>query len=190
MDGPEFRDIAKRLPGGLSYQPRTAGLMKKRAAEVGRDDPVAESRPAGALRLLTSPPHVKSSRAPAEVVIVSEPDVTHRQISTDGRPLPKGASPSPSGYSTGRWQGDRLMVEKHGLRDGTWLDRRLTGAARLTERFRRVSYGLLEIELTIDDSKAYTRPFTSKATTSRGRPRTARQLLLGRRKRRHPRVRK
>ena len=64
------------------------------------------------------------------------------------------------------------MVEKHGLRDGTWLDRRLTGAARLTERFRRVSYGLLEIELTIDDSKAYTRPFTSKrqANFSRATP--------------------
>lgn len=65
VDGPEFRDIAERLPGGLSYQPRTAGLMKKRAAQVGRDDPVAESRPAGALRLLTSPPPrkiIESSR--------------------------------------------------------------------------------------------------------------------------------
>jgi hypothetical protein len=98
--------------------------MKKRAAEVGRGDPVAESRPAGALRLLTPPPQVKSSRAPSEVVIVSERDVTHRQISTDGRPLPKDASPSPSGYSTGRWQGDRLMVETNGLRDGTRLDRK------------------------------------------------------------------
>jgi len=109
--------------------------------------------------------------------------------------LPKDASPSPSGYSTGRWQGDPLMVETNGLRDGTGLDRRgssLKDAARLTERFRRVSDGLLETELTIDDSKAYTRPFTSKATTSRRRPRTARQLLLGlgRRKSRHPRVRK
>ena len=77
------------------------------------------------------------------------------------------------------------MVETNGLRDGTWLDRRgspLTDAAWLTERFRRVSYGLLEIELTIDDSKAYTRPFTSKVTTSRGRPRTARRLLLERQK--------
>ena len=90
---------------------------------MGRGDPVAESRPAGALRLLTPPPQVKSSRAPSEVVIVSERDVTHRQIS-DGRPLPKDASPSPSGYSTGRWQGDRLMVETNGLRDGTRLDRK------------------------------------------------------------------
>lgn len=62
------------------------------------------------------------------------------------------------------------MVEKHGLRDGTWLDRRLTCAARLTERFRRVSYGLLEIELTIDDSKAYTRPFTSRQPPLAGDP--------------------
>ena len=99
--------------------------MKKRAAEVGRDDPVAESRPAaGALRLLTSPPPRKIIETPSEVVIVSERDVTHRQISIDERPLPKDASPSPSGYSTGRWQGDRLMVETNGLRDGTWLDRR------------------------------------------------------------------
>ena len=66
------------------------------------------------------------------------------------------------------------MVETNGLRDGTGLDRRgssLKDAARLTERFRRVSYGLLEIELTIDDAKVYTRPFTSKATNfSRATP--------------------
>lgn len=169
-----FGTLPRGFRGGLSYHPWTAGLMKKRAAEVGRDDPVAESRPAGAVRLLTSRPPRKIIEAPSEVVIVSERDVTYRQISTDGRPLPKDASPSPNGYSTGRWQGDRLVVETNGLRDGTWLDRRgnpLTDAARLTVRFRCVSYGLLEIELMIDDSKAYTRPFTSKATNfSRATP--------------------
>jgi hypothetical protein len=64
VGGPEFLDIAERLPGGLSYQPWTAGLMKKRAAEVGRNDPVVESRPAGALRLLTSPPARKIIKTP------------------------------------------------------------------------------------------------------------------------------
>jgi hypothetical protein len=111
VGGPEFRDIAERLRVGLSYQPWTAGLMKKRKAEVGRDDPAAESRPAGAVRLLTSPPPRRIIETPSAVVIVSERDVTYRQISTDGRPLPKDASPSPSGYSTGRCQGNRLMVE-------------------------------------------------------------------------------
>ena len=97
-----FGTIAERLPGRLSYQPWTAGLIKKRAAQVGRDGPVAESRPAGAVRLLTSPPPPKIIETPSGVVIVSERDVTYRQSSTDGRLLPKDASPSPSGYSSGR----------------------------------------------------------------------------------------
>jgi hypothetical protein len=90
-------------------------------------------------------------------------DVTFRQIFTDGRPLPKDPEPSWNGYSTGRWQGDALVVETNGLRDGTWLDRNgspMTDAARMIERFRRVNYGRLEVELTVDDPKAYTRPWS------------------------------
>ena len=115
------------------------------------------------MRLLTFPPFRKFLQLPGLFVILSERDVTYRQIFTDGRPLPKDPEPAWNGYSTGMWQGDTLVVETNGLRDGAWLDRNgspMTDAARLTERFRRVNYGRLEVTLTVDDPKAYTRPWS------------------------------
>ena len=87
-----------------------------------------------------------------------------RQIFTDGRPLPAN-DPQPwwYGYSTGRWDGDTLVVQTTGFRDEGWLDINgspLTDAAKWTERFRRANYGNLAIEITVDDPKAYTRPWT------------------------------
>ena len=92
-------------------------------------------------------------------------DTSYRQIFTDGRPLPEDPQPSWNGYSTGRWEGDTLVVESSGFRDGIWIDRSgspMTDAAKVTERFRRPSYGNLEIEVTVDDPKAYTKPWTVK----------------------------
>jgi len=163
--GPEFTDFGARLAGGLPYQPWAADLVKKRAADLGRDDPVGFCRPGGALRILTFPPPRKILQLPGLVVILSERDVTYRQIFTDGRPLPKDPNPSWNGYSIGRWEGDALVVQTNGLRDDTWLDRKgspLTDVATLTERFRRVNYGRLEIDVTVNDPKAYTRPWTVK----------------------------
>jgi len=97
--------------------------------------------------------------------MLSERDVTFRQIFTDSRELPKDPQPSFHGYSSGSWDGDTLVVRSNGFRDGMWLDRSgspMTDAARLTERFRRVNYGKLEIEMTVDDPKAYTAPWTVK----------------------------
>ena len=92
-------------------------------------------------------------------------DATYRQIFTDGRPLPVDPQPSWKGYSSGRWDGDTLVVETNGFRDGLWLDRSgspITDAATMTERFRRVNYGKLEIEIRVNDPKAYTAPWTIK----------------------------
>jgi hypothetical protein len=113
--------------------------------------------------LLTYPPYRKIVQMPGLMVIMSERDVTFRQIFTDGRPLPKDPQPSFTGYSSGHWEGDTLVVQTIGFRDGMWLDRSgspMTDAAKLTERFRRVNYGNLEIEITLDDPKAYTAPWT------------------------------
>jgi hypothetical protein len=162
---PEFADLGARLKGGLPYQPWAAELVEKRAAQLGIDDPVGSCRPAGAIRLLTFPPPRKILQLPGEVVILSERDVTYRQIFTDGRPLPHDPDPSWNGFSTGKWEGDTLIAQTIGLRDGTWLDRKgspMTDAAKITERFRRVNYGRLEIEVTVDDPKAYTQPWTIK----------------------------
>jgi len=159
----EFANIGARLPGGLPYQPWAVELVKKRMSDDGKDDPVTHCKPAGALRLLTYPPYRKILQMPGLVVILSERDVTYRQIFTDGRALPKDPQPSFTGYSSGHWDGDTLVVQTIGFRDGMWLDRSgspMTDAAKLTERFRRMNFGNLEIEITLDDPKAYTAPWT------------------------------
>jgi hypothetical protein len=162
---PEFLNMGAKLKGGLPYQPWAAALVKERSADLGRDDPVASCRPAGVMRILTFPPYRKIIQLSDLLVILSERDVTFRQIFLDGRPLPKDPAPTWNGYSTGKWDGDTLVVETNGLRDGTWLDRNgspMTEAAKMTEKFRRVNYGRVEIEVTVDDPKAYTQPWTVK----------------------------
>jgi hypothetical protein len=161
--GAEFLNFGARI-GGLPYQPWAAELVRQRTADHGRDDPVAFCRPAGALRLLTFPPPRKILQLPGLVVILSERDVTFRQVFMDGRPLPSDPAPSYNGYSIGRWEGDTLVVTTIGFHDGIWLDRNgspMTDVARLTERYRRVNYGQLDVEVTVDDPKAYTRPWST-----------------------------
>ena len=87
-----------------------------------------------------------------------------RYDSANGRALPTN-DPQPfwDGYSVGAWDGDTLVVQSNGFKDEGWLDVNgspFTSGLKLTERFRRVNYGRLEIDLTIDDPKAYTKPFT------------------------------
>ncbi len=100
------------------------------------------------------------------ILILYEANGGIRQIFTDGRPLPgKDAEPWWYGYSTGKWDGDTLVVETSGFRDDVWLDVEgspLTESGKMTERFRRVNYGNMEIEVTVDDPKAYTKPWTVK----------------------------
>ena len=164
---PEFLDFGARLPGGLPYQPWAADLVKARSAQLGKDDPVGFCRPPGALRILTFPPPRKFVQLPGLVVILSERDVTYRQLFADGRPLPSDPSPSWNGYSAGKWEGDTFVVETNGFQDGIWLDRKgspMTDAAKVTEKFRRVNYGSLEIDVTVNDPKAYTKPWSVTLT--------------------------
>jgi len=155
------------MPGGLPYQPWAAEAVKQRKAENGKDDPTSWCLPLGVPRLLVDPEYRKIVQVPGLVVILNERNAGYRQIFTDGRPLPEDPQPSWNGYSTGKWEGDTLVVQTSGFRDGMWLDRSgspMTDAAKLTERFRRVNYGTLEIEVTMNDPKAYTKPWTVKVT--------------------------
>ena len=101
--------------------------------------------------------------------------------------------PQPSwvGYSTGKWEGDTLVVQTSGFRDGLWLDANgspLTESAKITERIRRVNFGKLEIEITVDDPKAYTSPWTVKLTQLLKRRYGSAGLLLQSRMRRTVRI--
>ena len=159
----EFFDIAWKLKVPLPYQPWAAGLVKARKAAGGRDDPTIRCLPLGVVKSHTSPLMRKIVQTPGLIVILNEANASYRQIFTDGRPLPEDPQPSWNGYSVGKWDGDTLVVQTIGFRDEMWLDRNgnpLTDAAKITERLRRVNYGRLEIDLTVDDPKAYTRPWT------------------------------
>ena len=111
--------------------------------------------------------HVEEDRAGSREVsrILSERDASYRQIFTDARPLPADPNPSWNGYSSGKWEGDTLVIHTIGFRDDVWLDAQgspLTSAAKVTERLRRPAFGKLEVEITVDDPKAYTAPWTIK----------------------------
>jgi hypothetical protein len=158
-------DVGAGFKGGLPLQPAAAELMKARAAVHFKDHPNSFCLPVGIMMMHTLPQPRKILQMPGVVLLLDEPNFNIRQIFTDGRPLPRN-NPQPwwYGYSVGKWEGDTLVVETSGLRDGGWLDAGtgapLSDAALVTERFRRVNYGRLEIDLTINDPKSYTRPWT------------------------------
>ena len=162
----EFLDIGWSLKGGLPYQPWAAEIVKRTRVDRSRD-PNSQCLPTGLVRMYTHPLFRKMIQTPGLLVLLHEKEALYRQIFTDGRPLPVDPQPSWFGYSTGKWEGDTLVIQTSGFRDGLWLDASgspLTESGRITERLRRVNFGKLEIELTVDDPKAYTSPWTVKLT--------------------------
>jgi hypothetical protein len=161
----QFFDIGWKLPGGLPYQPWARELKEQRRVNASLLDPHTRCLPIGPVRQHTMPLLRKIIQSPGLLVILNERNMEYRQIFTDGRPLPHDPQPSWSGYSVGHWEGDTLIVESAGFRDDLWLDRNgspMTSAAKLTERFRRVKFGQLAIDVTVDDPKAYTKPWTAR----------------------------
>ena len=158
-----FFDLVHGMNGAPPFQPWAATLAAQRKRDEAKDNPDARCFPLGPLQMLAHPLPKKILQSPGLVVILHERNMEFRQIFTDGRRLPADPQPSWYGYSSGRWEGDTLVVETNGLRDGLWADfygSPLTDQARMTERIRRPNYGTLEIQVTIDDPKAYTKPWT------------------------------
>jgi len=159
----QFWNLGASFPDGLPFQPWAAELHRQRVASNSKDNPDAHCLPLGLMQLHTHGQPRKMIQTPGVIVILYEANAGIRQIFTDGRPQPKDVEPWWFGYSTGKWDGDTLVVETTNLRDLGWLDvegSTITEAGRILERFRRVDYGHLEIEVTIDDPKAYTKPWT------------------------------
>jgi len=138
--------------------------VKARRAENSKDNPDAHCLPLGLMQLHLHPQPRKIIQTPGLIVILYEAQAGIRQIFTDGRPQPsKDVQPWWYGYSTGKWEDDTLVVETTGFRDDVWLDvdgSPLTESGKMTERFKRFNYGTLQIDVTIEDPKAYTKPFT------------------------------
>jgi hypothetical protein len=159
-----FWNIEAGFKDGLPFRPWAAELRRQRMASNSKDNPDAACLPLGYMQLHTHSQPRKIVQTPDVIVIVYEANAGVRQIFTDGRPAPSSdAQPWWFGYSRGSWDGDTLVVESTHFHDDGWLDVNgapLTSEGRLVERFRRPNFGTLEIDVTIDDPKAYTRPWT------------------------------
>jgi len=156
-------DIAANMkPRDVPFQPWAEKLYNERRAGNSRDDPTANCIVGGVPRSDLVPYPFKVLQMPGLVVILYEAVHSYRQIFTDGRELPKDPNPTWFGYSVGRWEGDEFVVQTAGFNDKGWLDnfgKPATDALRVTERFRRKDFGHMDIQITIDDPKAYTRPW-------------------------------
>jgi hypothetical protein len=151
----------------LPLQPWAAALKKERMADNMKDNPDVWCLPIGIMQYHNHPQPRQIVQTKNLTLITYESNYGLRYIYTDGRPAPNN-DPTPwwFGYSRGWWEGDELVVETTnflGDERAGWLDVNgspYTDALKLTERFRRPTFGTMQIDITIDDPKAYTRPFT------------------------------
>jgi hypothetical protein len=157
-------NIAKDLkPGEVSFQPWAEKLYQHRVATSSKEDPQARCVLSGVPRENVVPYPFKILNTNGEIVILYEALHSYRQIFMDGRPLPKDPNPSWMGYSAGHWDGDTLVVESAGFVDNNWLDNSGhpgTEALHLAERFHRRDFGHIDVQIMIDDPKAYTKPWS------------------------------
>lgn len=156
-----FNILLDYKPDDVPMRPQTAAMLRTSKGYVGGCAPIGIP-----LTYLVSEPD-EIVQAPRQIVMMFESDGAHRQIHTDGRPLPKDPEPTWLGYSVGTWEGDTLVVETIGFNDRTVLD--LMGhphsdALRVVERYHRRDFGHMDVEVTIDDPKMYTKPFSIKFT--------------------------
>lgn len=161
--GRQMSDLGIDLPGGLPYQPWLAALVKQRIANKGIDDPHIRCLPDNFLRAYELPHALKFVHTPSLLVMLNEMNAGYRQVFTDGRPLPQDPTPSWQGYSSAKWSGDTLVIDTIGLRDDTWIDWNgsvVTEQAKIREEIRRPDFGHLEIRVTVDDPKAYTKAWS------------------------------
>jgi hypothetical protein len=156
--------FADYKPGEEPMRPEAVAILRPRMQEMGKGNPATQCLPGGLpFAMLIAP--FKMVATSNEIVVLHEGTNPPRQIYTDGRKLPSDPDPSWMGYSAGQWQGDTLVVDTIGFNDKTWLDalgHPHTESMHLVERYRRRDVGHMEAELTIDDPRMYTRPFSVK----------------------------
>ena len=178
---PPEQDVAPRLEAAPGVAAAVAGLggifggaqlpytdwgksvVGERMAGGAKDDPNVHCMPRGMPRIWTDDYYKRIYMVPDTMIILTERNMQYRQIHMDGRPLPNDPNPTWNGYSTAEWDGDTLVVHTIGFRDDLWLDSNgnpLTNTGKVTERISRPNFGTLQIEMTIEDPKAYTKPWT------------------------------
>jgi hypothetical protein len=159
-------NLASELkPEEVPLQPWARALYQERIDNNGKDHPGVRCLPSGIPEKLNIPDGLKVVQTPDLLVFLHESRTIYRQVFLDDRPLPKNAQPTWMGYSVGHWEGDTLVVETIGQNGKTWLDMRGlpgTESLHITERYTRPTIGRINIDVTIDDPMAYTKPWSVK----------------------------
>ncbi len=156
-------NLGIELKGGLPYQPWLQALVKERTANKAVDDPHIKCMPDNFLRSYGAPHLWKFVHTPSILVGLNEWNAQYRQIFADGRGLPEDPVPGWQGYSVAKWDGDALVVDTIGIRDGSWIDwngSEVGEQAKVREVFTRPDFGHLRVEVTVNDPKGYTKPWT------------------------------
>ena len=156
---------ADMKPEEVPLKPWARALYNERIENNGKDHPGVSCLPSGIPEKNNIPDGLKLVQTEDLVIFLYESRTIYRQVFTDGRPLPKDPQPTWMGYSIGHWENDTFVVETKGQNGKTWLDMRglpTTEALRITERFHRPRIGHMDIEVTIDDPEAYTKPWNVK----------------------------
>jgi len=164
-----FFDLAKDLkPEDVQMTPWATALAAQRQSRNHVDDPYGYCLPPGFPRIDYGGGTFKILPTPGVIAFLYETLVglMFRQVFTDGRPLPATNDPSWLGYSVGRWDGETLVVDTVGLKDDGWIDTAKghpsSDALHVTERFHRTDFGHMDLAITIDDPKAYLKPWTAR----------------------------
>ena len=147
------------------YQANRKGITDPRLKGRDDSDPSNSCFPPGPTRIFTVPRPFEIRQTAGVVYIISETDHWVRRVYTDGREHPDGYPSTWMGHSIGKYDGNILVVDTVDVNDSTWIDalgHPHSDALHLVERFRRVNHDTLEIEVTFDDAKAYTKPWTGK----------------------------
>ena len=160
VPGPNFywADIIHNIKDENIFKPAAEAVFQKRIADYNHDGPYTRCLPLGPGDILLG-----SSQLPTEVALLRSGSAGDRHIFVDGRELSKDPNPTWRGYSVGRWEGDTLVVETAGFNDVGWLDQ--VGHPRserlhVTERFRRVDFGHIQLQITFGDPETLTKPLT------------------------------
>ena len=162
----QFGDLGAGFENGLPYTEWGRKTRDERKGNNSKDNPDANCLPLGLMQLHTHPYEKKIVQGNGTIVIMYNANNDVRQILTNGQRLPEvGPQLAPwwYGYSVGKWEGDTLVVTTVGFRDDVWLDVNgspLTGTGKMVERFTRLDFGTLQIDVTIEDPTAYAEPFT------------------------------
>jgi hypothetical protein len=161
-------NLAADLPkDSVPMTPWARAIYDQRQANLGKEDPEGYCMPPGIPRVNGVPFPQKIVQLPDEIIILYETRWTFRQIHMDGRAPIADAQPTWMGYSVGHWEDETLVVTTSGFNEKTWLDddgHPHTEAMKVTERMRRPDVGHLVVEITIEDAKAYTKPWTVRQT--------------------------